>query len=296
MVKEVVQAAEWLTSVIKDKDTILNGDSVLKLSNIDTSNEAGRRLYGSAKQILSNLGIDKDEISIDNASDSKAIFDGTRFNGDGVIPVSAAEDDAHKQVIADCIATIGSVTDRSGEPGVTAELLDKFYAACADYAAWKDKADETVLPYGDNTGAAYDAYNALKDKISDYFMRCRLLAFDPVVAESVSVSVTDIASVADCPLAKPSTSGLLPFNATILHGKLRSTRSSLSCSERNLTAVRVLPLLNGIWWQPSSMLTLHGLQTRKAARWSRLELTESVLSWPIIIMLICWSLWLVMWQ
>ena len=62
-------------------------------------------------------------------------------------------------------------------------------------------------------GAAYDAYNALKDKISDYFMRCRLLAFDPVVAESVSVSVTDIASVADCPLAKPSMSGLLPFNA-----------------------------------------------------------------------------------
>ena len=47
-----------------------------------------------------------------------------------------------------------------------------------------------MLPYGDNTGAAYDAYNALKDKISDYFMRCRLLAFDPVVAESVSVSVT----------------------------------------------------------------------------------------------------------
>ena len=162
MVKEVVKAAEWLTSVIKDKDTILNGDSVLKLSNIDVSTDAGRRLYGSAKQILSNLGIDKDEISIDNASDSKAIFDGTRFNGDGVIPVSAAEDDAHKQVIADCIATIGSVTDRSGEPGVTAELLDKFYAACADYAAWKDKADETVLPYGDNTGAAYDAYNALK--------------------------------------------------------------------------------------------------------------------------------------
>ena len=50
MVKEVVQAAEWLTSVIKDKDTILNGDSVLKLSNIDTSTDAGRRLYGSANR------------------------------------------------------------------------------------------------------------------------------------------------------------------------------------------------------------------------------------------------------
>ena len=48
MVKEVVKAAEWLTSVIKDKDTILNGDSVLKLSNSDVSTAAGRRRSGSA--------------------------------------------------------------------------------------------------------------------------------------------------------------------------------------------------------------------------------------------------------
>ena len=34
MVNEVVQAAQWLTSVIKDKDSILNGDSVLQLNSI----------------------------------------------------------------------------------------------------------------------------------------------------------------------------------------------------------------------------------------------------------------------
>ena len=67
MVNEVVQAAQWLTSVIKDKDSILNGDSVLQLNNIDTSTAAGKGLYNSARQILKNLGIDKDEISIADA-------------------------------------------------------------------------------------------------------------------------------------------------------------------------------------------------------------------------------------
>ena len=40
MVREVVQAAKWLTSVIKDKDTILEGNSELSLSQIDTTNDA----------------------------------------------------------------------------------------------------------------------------------------------------------------------------------------------------------------------------------------------------------------
>ncbi len=42
MVNEVVQAAQWLTSVIKDNDSILNGDSVLQLNNIDTSPQPER--------------------------------------------------------------------------------------------------------------------------------------------------------------------------------------------------------------------------------------------------------------
>ena len=57
---EVVAAAQWLTSVIKDKDAILKGDSVLKLDGINTECEAGQKLYKSARQILQNLGLEKD--------------------------------------------------------------------------------------------------------------------------------------------------------------------------------------------------------------------------------------------
>lgn len=211
MVNEVVQAAQWITSIIKDKDSILNGDSVLKLDNIDTSTEAGKGLYNSARQILKNLGIDKDEISLADASDSKAIFAGTKFNGDGVITVLSSTDDALKQIITDITATVGSVEDRSGEKGVNAELIEEFYASCADWAAWKSSAP--VMPYGERTAAAFDAYNALKDKMNDYFTRCRLVAFDTEVAKAVNVAVTDINDIDNCPIAAPKAARTLDLAA-----------------------------------------------------------------------------------
>ena len=211
MVNEVVQAAQWITSIIKDKDSILNGDSVLKLDNIDTSTEAGKGLYNSARQILRNLGIDKDEISLADASDSKAIFAGTKFNGDGIITILSTPDDALKQIITDITATVGSVEDRSGEKGVNAELIEKFYASCADWAAWKSSAP--AMPYGERTAAAFDAYNALKDKMNDYFTRCRLVAFDTEVAKAVNVAVTDINDIDNCPVAAPKAARTLDLAA-----------------------------------------------------------------------------------
>lgn len=211
MVNEVVQAAQWLTSVIKDKNSILNGDSVLQLNNIDTSTAAGKGLYNSARQILKNLGIDKDEISLADASDSKAIFAGTKLNGDGIITALSTSDDAQKQIIADIIATVGSVGDRSGEKGVNAELIEKFYASCADWAAWKSSAP--VMPYGERTAAAFTAYNALKDKMNDYFTRCRLVAFDTEVAKAVNVAVTDINDIDSCPIAAPKAARTLDMAA-----------------------------------------------------------------------------------
>ena len=49
-VGEVVAAAQWLTSVIKDKDLILNGSDSLPLDSINTENPTGERLARSARQ------------------------------------------------------------------------------------------------------------------------------------------------------------------------------------------------------------------------------------------------------
>ena len=227
-VQEVVAAAQWLTAVVKDKDAILKGESVLKLDGINTECEAGQKLYKSARQILEHLGLDKDEISVDDASDSVAIFAGTKFNGDGVITPISTDDEALKALIAEIADKIGSATDRSGEPGVTTEQIEAFYAALADYAAWQDAAEagkKEIFPYGDNTAAALAACEAVKDKVADYFMRCKLIRFDEAVADAVDVSVERVGAISDqnlatqaeeiaaYPLARPTKDGVLPFDA-----------------------------------------------------------------------------------
>lgn len=215
-VHEVVEASRWLCSVIKDKETILKGDDVLSIDNIDCSTPEGARLHDSAVRILKNLGVEKNEISVAEASDSVAIFKNTVFNGDGVIvPATAADDAEAKKVVEDCMASMGSVVDKSGEAGVNAELVENFYAACADYASWREKAETdaaTVLPYGENTADAYAASLVIKDKVEDYFTRCKLIAYDPAAASAVAVSVEKIDDIASCPVARPDVSAVLPFS------------------------------------------------------------------------------------
>ena len=223
-VGEVVAAARWLTSVIKDKDLLVKGDSVLPLNQLNTECEAGQKLYKSARQILSNLKLQKDEISVADTSDSVAIFAETGANGDGVITEASTADEKLKEVIRTIIATTGSAMDCSGVDGVTAELIETFYTALADYSAWKAAGVPEIFPFGDNTQAALEACDALKDKVADYFMRCKLIAFDESAAPAVDVSVDRISSISadnlvtreeeisTYPLARPGKECVLPFD------------------------------------------------------------------------------------
>lgn len=213
-VAEVVAAAQWLTSVIKDKDLILKGESVLDIENIDTASETGRRLRDSAGRILTDLGREGNRITVEEASDSVAIFSGTRFNGDGLITEGSTDDASLKAVIKDCIAVSGAETDRSGAPGLNSAKIDAFYAACADYAAWLDAADsgKAVLPYGGDTPVAFEAVSAIRDKVADFFERCRLLRYDKAAFDEVAVKVDDISKIGECPLSVPDESGVLRFD------------------------------------------------------------------------------------
>ena len=227
-VQEIVAAAQWLTAVVKDKDAILKGESVLRLDGINTECEAGLKLHASAKHILANLGLDKEEISVDEATDSVAIFKDTKFNGDGVITPVSTDDGALKALVTTIAEKIGSATDRSGEAGVTAEQIEAFYAALADYAAWQAAAEAgkaAIFPYGDDTAAALAACEAVKDKVADYFMRCKLIRFDDAVAGAVDVSADRVGAISDknlatqseeiatYPLARPTKEAVLPFDA-----------------------------------------------------------------------------------
>lgn len=199
-VNEVISASQWLTKVLKDPNLLIKQDSTLNLSDINQDDEDGKKLYDSAKQILKNLGLEKDSISIADTSDRLAIFAKTRFNGDGIITENSTDDEGLKAIIKSCIETVGSVTDRSGDPGINADQIENFYTNCADFSAWSKDGDdrkESVFPYGGNTEAALNAYTALKEKIDDYFLRCKLIAFNNESTAALDVSVARFEAISD---------------------------------------------------------------------------------------------------
>lgn len=228
-VEEVVAAAKWLTTAIKDPNMLLKGDSTLPFSAFNEDSDEGKKLLLSARQILKNLGLDKDNISVDDTKDRIAIFAKTRFNGDGVITMASTEDEQVAKDIESCMQSMGSLMDRSGENGIDAERIEAFYAALADFADWYGKSLENanVRPYGDNTAAAREAVNALKDKVTDFFLRCRFIAFDENCTTALDVNAEKVAAIggdnlaqheeeiASYPLARPNKEGLLPLNEGI---------------------------------------------------------------------------------
>lgn len=213
-VAEVVAAANLLTKVIKNRDLILRGDTTLPLGEINTDTPEGEKLYNSAKQILKNLSSSAEEISLEQASDSTAIFAGSKFNGDGIITTISTDDPNLQATIADIITCSAKMVDRCGENGIDAEAIEAFYAACADYAQWQAVANNSeIIPYGDKTAALLDAITALKEKVADFFTRCKLLRFDKQTAQTVAIEVTSLNDIVKCPIAAPNEEGLLNLKA-----------------------------------------------------------------------------------
>lgn len=228
---ELIAAAKWAGSMLKNPDDLVKGGDSVALAAINDATPEGKQLLASAKQICANLGKkDATAISLADASDANKIFVNTTFNGDGVIIPESAADDATKAVIADIMACQGTVNDRSGKPGIDQAKADAFFAECAAFEAWSKKAETdaaNVLPAGEATAAASAAVKAIKSKVDDYFGRCRLAAFDPravallnrkeeeylaIAAKDMSITAAEIAGF---PLAQVAAGKPLPLKGAV---------------------------------------------------------------------------------
>jgi len=192
-VNDVIAVSQWITSVLKDNDLILKGADSIDINFINTEDANGKKLYSSAKQILENLGKEGTVISLADTADITAIFAKTRFNGDGIITEASTDDAELKAAITTAIATLGSVTDRSGAQGINADLIESFYKNLNDYVSWTDA--KVDAPYGDKTDAVIAAYNALDSKVKDFFMRSKLAAFSPSSTASLDIQTSRIDAI-----------------------------------------------------------------------------------------------------
>jgi hypothetical protein len=136
-VPEILAAVRWACEMVKDPQ-VLFADGELPLEAIDDSHAEGATLKAAATKVLAYL--DKPaagSLVVEDFADMTRLFSPDHFNGDGVVPAALTGDEALARVIGEIVATQGGVADRSGEPGITAETLEAFFAQLGSVLEWR---------------------------------------------------------------------------------------------------------------------------------------------------------------
>ncbi len=217
-VQDILATVQWIKNAFKDPGRLLQSADQVELAQI-----ADPKLLSAAKRILSDISkADATAISLEDIQAITRTFAEILLNGDAiVIPDSAGDDADARKAIEDIIATQGSLLDRSGKPGVDRAKTAAFFAEVDQHAQWVRKGNEEAVRPLEDTAAAAAAYQAVADKLDDFFARSRLAAYDSRAAASLAGQDADYQAIAarqlnlsaqeiaKLPLAKIDPSGAL---------------------------------------------------------------------------------------
>ncbi|MBX7121262.1 MAG: hypothetical protein K1X42_03970 [Opitutaceae bacterium] len=197
-VPELLGAIDWAAKVVRDTGDLLKGSETLPLSAFNSETPEGKAVISAAKEMLSGLGeANASGISLSQAASLTKVYASTKFNGDGVITPTSADDDAIKALIADIIATHGGAPDRSGVQGINQAQIDAFYGDLAAFAEWSTKGSTAeILTLGAATAGASAAVKAVRVKVDDYFARTRMASFDSRALAALNRSESEYLAVA----------------------------------------------------------------------------------------------------
>lgn len=229
-VPEILDAVQWSCERLVDPD-ILFRDEGLSVAAIADHDAEGAGIKEAALRVLQYLGKPADAaLVVADLSDMTRLFSPDHFNGDGVVAPELSSDESVRQLLVEIVDTQGGVADRSGTPGVDAETLAAFFAQAQSVLAWHAEGaaeNKQLSPLGSNTAAAAVAFENVRAKVDDYFMRCQLAAFDTRAGESLNPAplvygalgnrtiATGDADIAALPLAAIVASKPLPLTEGI---------------------------------------------------------------------------------
>lgn len=174
-VNEVVGNAEWITSALKNPDDLLKASDTIPLSAFNEESENGKKLKEASEQILKELGLEKDEISV---ADVAAFIDGINERCD-----KAKEAAAKKEALS---APYGEASDDA--TAVCTLLRDKI----ADYFLRCG-----IIDFDNDCQKALD------------------VSVDSVAAISGENLAANRDKIAAYPIARPTKEGKLPLNGGI---------------------------------------------------------------------------------
>jgi hypothetical protein len=204
-VPEVLAAIRFCAARLRDPGALLFGADEVPLAAIRDDTPEGKAALGAARHVLAQLGRpDAAGVRAADVADTTKVFEKTLFNGDGVVPAEAAQDDLEaRQALLDVLRTLGGVPDRSGQPGVDRARVEGFFGAAAAYAEWwaRGEASPAAMVLGEATHAAHAALAKVRAKVDDFFVRCALAAMEPRAATPLNRTEPEFAALAAKDLA-----------------------------------------------------------------------------------------------
>ena len=218
---EVKSAVAWALSVLQTPQILLSG-AELPLSAINIQTEAGQKLHASAKRILQNLGkADATVLTVADTDDLALIFPADQLNGDGIITVELAATEDIKLLISTLLSLGIHKLDRSGALGVDEAQLAEFVDAGQALIEWRESSSSISTDFAENTAEVYQLVSALDVKVTDFFVRCQLAAYDNNATAALNASAENYAALAGQLLSSSgSDSGALPLATVNAQGQL----------------------------------------------------------------------------
>jgi hypothetical protein len=131
-IQDVLVAVDEIKRYFKNPTEVLTSAPAVSLAQI-----ADAKVLAAAKRMLADLGKkDATEITVDDTAAVTKAFENTVLNGDGIIIAASAPEGPVREVIEDAIAAVGSVTDRSGKPGIDRARCDTYFTEAEALATW----------------------------------------------------------------------------------------------------------------------------------------------------------------
>jgi len=294
-VPEILAAIGWAAECLADRSLLVSGSEGVPLAAISRESDDGGRVLNSARTILSNLGRpDAVRITVEDAAAMEQLLSGTRFNGDGVVTVLSTDHEMHKGWIADIMACLGSETDRSGEQGITGEILDRFSTETAGWLQWNAES------LSDGAGAlaqsaredAMVLWQEVRPKVDDYFLRCGMAAYDTRAAALMNGGEECLTALAALNLSDAATDmAQLPLSAVSAEGVLHLVQGLNPAWLDRIAALKssvIVPVLGEVttlsagawsdlketvscyeaWWSRKPDTPVSALGTERLQEWS----------------------------
>jgi hypothetical protein len=192
-VPEILAAVKWSCERLVDAG-ILFQDQGLPVSAIADHDAEGSGIKAAALTVLQYMGKTPDDaLQVSDLSDMTRLFSPDHFNGDGVVAAELTDDAGLRQLIAEILDTQAGTPDRSGVNGVTTASVSAFYAQAQAVLDWHQAGadgDVQFQPLGDKTAEAVAIFEKVHAKVDDYFVRCKLAAFDARAVDALNPAPT----------------------------------------------------------------------------------------------------------